>query len=369
MKIDIKATSLFPAHQKEIQDYFHVLTQALSKRFEVLPAVFNNLSGMFESFLALNREHEHIAPLMDATSRIVQWLYSMPAASLKETYATSSEFWREANDSFWSMSNSNPETNPEYTFRENVDKRFDTIYRVLEFMIKKEGYLICRLEHTGDDVPEKFDLTTSVERCMTFLGRFPGLAVKEVALKQIPLNQWRNISAHKNFTCNGNKITVTYGRNAIKSTELTWEEIESACVEIYRMRINIKIIACIVLIVLAARDKELLALAKISPKTALLDINYFFESRNFSITRFELLKELVIQGQKPSIPEGLSVFNVEFDHNEETDAQLVAILQAVAAALAAVFGDHNSLPPKEKVVLHFNSTSRSSEFHLIYTFV
>jgi hypothetical protein len=366
MKVDIKRDSLFPGNEKEIQEYFELFTLALSEKFEVPSFIFKNLSGLFELFLTLNRESNHIAPIREAVTAIIEWLDTVSPTSVRETFEQTSAYWREANDSFWSMLNSNPTTNDQYSFRENADKLFDTINRVLEFMIKKEGYLLARFEDRNESELRKYDLFSIIERCVTFLNRYPDLAIDNGALMQIPLNQWRNISAHKDFTCWGDKINVTYGRNSVKKAQLSRGEIENACMEIYRTRINVKIITSIVLIVLAARHEQLISIIEFSPKTFLYDINYFFAGRDFRLTQFELTEELVINGEKAQVPEGFSVFNVSFSHKEDTDEQLLFIIQAIARALSHVFGEHNSFPPKEKVVLYFTG---DPAFHMIYTYV
>lgn len=368
MKIELNNVSLFPGDEKEVRDYFRSFIYSLAEQYKVPSAVFNNLLGLFELFLYTNREGQDLDAIQDAVSKVLEWLENLNSDVLKHTYEISSEYMREANDSFWSMSNSNPTTSSDYSFAENVDKIFDSINRVLEFMIKREGYLISLYESRFNVVPKKVDLFTVIESSLAFLNRFTGLAVNSDNLKGIPLNQWRNISAHRDYSCNGEVVCVSYGRNIIKEECISWRDLEVAFLEIYRLRANVKFVVSIVLIVLTVRNDELADLVKYSPKSLLNDINLFFTDEGFCITRFEKSEGLVIDGKQQKTPEGFVVFDVEFMHKESTDEQLCLTIRAVSEALSSVFGEHNSLPQKEKVLLHYRSVSPCSGFHMVYTF-
>lgn len=49
------------------------------------------------------------------------------------------------------------------------------------------------------------------------------------------------------------------------------------------------------------------------------------------------------------------------------DARLIDIVLRIANVLSHIFSENNSLPEKEKVLLHFSRTP-DNEFHMLYSY-
>ncbi|WP_220791950.1 hypothetical protein, partial [Pseudomonas amygdali] len=148
------------------------------------------------------------------------------------------------------------------------------------------------------------------------------------------------------------------------------EELGRVCMEIYKFRVGVKLVTGLALIILAARGQDLIEAVQLSPRSFLHDLNYLLGRYGAQVESFELLDELVMDGKKFEVPDGFSIFDVKIacgDAKDSDDARLPDMAVRIAKVLSCVFGDHNSLPEKEKILLHF-SRSPDNGFHMIYTY-
>lgn len=301
---------------------------------------------------------------------MIEWFASLDKSDAKVVFTKAYESCTEANDSFWSMINSDPRTNNEYSFKENIDKRFDTIYRVLEFMVAKEGWLIAASQSEKVDVHESMPLNNLLSSCKSFLGEDNNLAIVNDNLFDIPLNQWRNIAVHKSYKCLGRKVYASYGRNNVTNATLSEDELDRACMEIYKLRVGIKFIVGLTLNILAARNQDFIDVSPPSPRSFLHDLNYFLKEFGAQVESFRILDDLDLGGNKLEVPDDISIFGVKFTYDivdTSDDTRLLEIVCLIANALSHIFSESNSLPEKEKVLLHF-SRSPDNGFHMFYSY-
>lgn len=370
MKITPVNTSLFGKDSELIKNYFEYFSELLAERFEVQPEAFATYLGTFELFLMTRMWDGDLSSLEEKINMLLEWFSSLDKSVAKAIFVKADESCREANDSFWSMINSDPRTNNEYSFKENIDKRFETINSVLEFMVAREGWLIAAFQIKKTDVSEAISLNSLLSSCKSFLGEDGNLAIVNENLFDIQLNQWRNIAAHKSYKCFGGKVNATYGRNLVNIATLSEDELERACMEIYKLRIGIKLIVGLTLNIVAARNQDFIDVALPSPRSFLHDLNYFLEKYGAQVESFMLLNELVVGGNKIEVPDDFSIFDVKFtyDGGDTSDnARLLDIVLRIANVLSHIFSENNSLPEKEKVLLHF-SRSPDNEFHILYSY-
>ncbi|MGP0872442.1 hypothetical protein ACJ8QF_19965 [Serratia sp. CY81684] len=370
MKITPVNTSLFGKDSKLIKNHFEYFSELLAERFEVQPEVFATYLGTFELFLMTRTWDGDLSSLEEKINMLLEWFASLDKSVAKAVFVKADEGCREANDSFWSMINSDPRTNNEYSFKENIDKRFETINSILEFMVAREGWLIAAYQIKKADVRKVISLNDLLSSCKSFLGEEGNLAIVNENLFDIPLNQWRNIAAHKSYKCFGGKINASYGRNIIKIATLSEDELERACMEIYKLRIGIKLIVGLTLNIVAARNQDFIDVALSSPRSFLHDLNYLLEKYGAQVESFMLLNELAVGGNKIEVPDDFSIFEVKFTYygsDTSDDARLIDIVLRIANVLSHIFSENNSLPEKEKVLLHFSRTP-DNEFHMLYSY-
>ena len=143
MKVTPVNTSLFGEDSEFIKNYFESFTELLAERFQVQPEAFATYLGTFELFLMTRGGNGDFSPLEAAVNILMEWFASLDKSVAKTVFVKAEEGCREANDSFWSMINSDPRTRDEFSFKENIDKQFETVNRVLEFMVAREGGLIA----------------------------------------------------------------------------------------------------------------------------------------------------------------------------------------------------------------------------------
>lgn len=370
MKVTPVNTSLFGEDSEFIKSYFESFTELLAERFQVQPEAFATYLGTFELFLMTRGGNGDLSPLEAAVNILMEWFASLDKSVAKAVFVKAEEGCREANDSFWSMINSDPRTRDEFSFKENIDKQFETVNRVLEFMVAREGWLIASFQGEKVDVGEEIPLYILLEHCRSFLGKDSNLAVVNENLFNIPLNQWRNIAAHKSYKCLGGKVNASYGRTLEKVVTLSGDELERACMEIYKLRIGVKLVVGLTLTIVAARNQDFIDVAQLSPRSFLHDLNYLLKKYGAQVESFELLNDLVVDGYKTEVPDDFSIFDVKFTYDDadtSDDARLPDISVRIANVLSNIFSEHNTLPEKEKVLLHF-SRSPDNGFHMFYSY-
>lgn len=169
MKITPVNTSLFGKDSKLIKNYFEYFSELLAERFEVQPEVFATYLGTFELFLMTRTWDGDLSSLEEKINMLLEWFASLDKSVAKAVFVKADEGCREANDSFWSMINSDPRTNNEYSFKENIDKRFETINSILEFMVAREGWLIAAYQIKKADVRKVISLNDLLSSCKSFL--------------------------------------------------------------------------------------------------------------------------------------------------------------------------------------------------------
>lgn len=159
-----------------------------------------------------------------------------------------------------------------------------------------------------------------------------------------------------------------YGRTLENVVTLSGDELERACMEIYKLRIGVKLVVGLTLTIVAARNQDFIDVAQLSPRSLLHDLNYLLKKYGAQVESFELLNDLVVDGYKTEVPDDFSIFDVKFTYdNADTsdDARLPDISVRIANVLSNIFSEHNTLPEKEKVLLHF-SRSPDNGFHMFY---
>lgn len=140
--------------------------------------------------------------------------------------------------------------------------------------------------------------------------------------------------------------------------------------EIYKLRIGIKLIVGLTLNIVAARNQDFIDVALSSPRSFLHDLNYLLEKYGAQVESFMLLNELAVGGNKIEVPDDFSIFEVKFTYygsDTSDDARLIDIVLRIANVLSHIFSENNSLPEKEKVLLHFSRTP-DNEFHMLYSY-
>lgn len=80
----------------------------------------------------------------------------------------------------------------------------------------------CLFQREKVDVGEEIPLHILLEHCRSFLGKDSNLAVVNENLFNIPLNQWRNIAAHKSYKCLGGKVNARLWENSRKRCHAFW---------------------------------------------------------------------------------------------------------------------------------------------------
>ncbi|QXH95744.1 hypothetical protein HU749_004980 [Pseudomonas ogarae] len=370
MKVTPANTSLFGEDARVVKGYFESFAEFLAEKFEVQSEMFATYLGTFELFLMTREGGEDLSFLEVAVNALVEWFGELDKLVARAIFIKAEEGCREGNDSFWSMLNSDPRIRNDYSFKENVDKQFEVIGKVLEFMVAREGWLIAAFQRNHFDVEKDIPLHLLWDGCRSFFGEDGNLAVVGENLFGVPLNQWRNIAAHKSYKCLGGKIEASYGRDVVKVVTLSGDELGRACMEIYKFRIGIKLVTGLALTIVAARGQDLAEAVQLSPRSFLHDLNYLLGRYGAQVETFELLSELVVNGEKFEVPDDFSIFDVKFacdDAGGSDDARLPNMAVRIAKVLSYIFGDHNNLPGKERILLHF-SRSPDNGFHMIYTY-
>ncbi|MEB0109333.1 hypothetical protein [Pseudomonas sp. MH9.3] len=370
MKIIVDSGTLFPEAEYEVNAYFKRFVSETASRFDTRPEYLGHLIGLFELLLSLNDSEHGFTDARLAVDTLMDWVSGKDKTLLVELFKTSNANWNEANSSFWSMRNSNVIAHEENDYREKVSGYFDTINKTLEFLVKKEGYLIACLvsDKRSKGIPKSFELFDVLQKCIMFFDGFPALSVNRDVLLHIPFNQWRNIAAHKDFACFNNVVTVVYGKDPKRTAELSLPELELCAREIYRFRVNIQFVTSVVNNLLAIKNEALMTGMTTTPKAFLVTVNYMLKAQGVQLASFSLAQGLFVEGEQQEIPEDVIIYDIDFESTIDDDLELCRILSAVSRAMGSIFGEYNSLPRKEQVRLHYRAQLASHIYHMVYTF-
>lgn len=370
MKIQPNIPSIFPEHQDKLIKSFELFSEGLSEKFDVPRELFRNHYGVFELTLALTQDSKVIDDHFDMICNFTAELINANVDI--ELISKSIEHLDEGIAAFNSMKNSAIVVRDDYSFKENVDSLFDSINKIIEHMIKKEGSFITHQELINDNqtVSNNYTLFTVINNCEKFLLKSRLCSVNHKNLLNIPVNQWRNISAHRDYECKNHRISLEYGRGERKNLEISIEDLEGVLTEVYRMRVNIKFVTGVALSILSLKYLPHDFKKVGTPlKNSLLDFNYYLMNEGVSILKFLEVKRFIINGIELENNKNKTLYDIEFGTSKEFNSDALAVKwKRIATAISFTFSNYNNLPDREEVLFHIYSTSVEPEFNMIISF-
>ncbi|HCG5296693.1 TPA: hypothetical protein NJZ52_004458 [Vibrio parahaemolyticus] len=370
MKIQPYIPSIFPEHHGELIKSFELFSEGLSEKFDVPKEIFRNHYGVFELTLALTQDSRVIEDHFDMICNFTAELINKNVGI--ELISKSIEHLDEGIAAFNSMKNSAIVARDDYSFKENVDSVFDSINKIIEHMIKKEGSFITHQELINDNqtVSNNYSLFTVIDNCEKFLLKSRLCSVNHKKIFNVPVNQWRNISAHRDYECKNHRIYLEYGRGERKKLEISIEDLDRVLTEVYRMRVNIKFVTGIVLSILSSKYLPHDFKKVGTPlKNLLSDFNYYLINEGVSILKFLKVERFIINEIEYENKENKKLYEIEFGASKDFNSDELAVKwKGIATAISLAFSDYNNLPNREEVVFHIYSTSFEPKFNMIISF-
>lgn len=332
--------------------------------------------GVFELALAMapRSEEKHLEDWLTTIKILTNWLLDnekkLGDVFFKKAFINIDE----GIQSFWSMKNSII-TNPDnYSFQEIIENQFDCLDKIIEKMIRFEGYLISSKNHFDDtgEVYSDFSSNKAFKHCESFFKDYDSIKINDEKLLSIQVTQWRNIAAHKSYSCRNNEISISYGNYPkIKKRKITQEDLQQVILEVYRFRINIKLSLGIVLTTVLWKSLSAIDLVEFSSRGFLMDLNYFIRDLGVNIIRFESVSAFNIEGEckiaTSDCPEH-HLYEIEFESTIDEPDSLAKIIFNISEMIILMFNEHNSLPKKEEVMFYFQDKKRNPQFHMVRSF-
>ncbi|MGW9128655.1 hypothetical protein ACWGPW_27200 [Paenibacillus chitinolyticus] len=238
------------------------------------------------------------------------------------------------------------------SFRKKTAYRFSMIHQIIEHMLKRESYLL----YVSFNVENETSIVKDVKlnEIIEILLKLPFEYFKSIdqnKLKNISLNQWRNIAAHSSYECINETIECTYSNN--KNKVITLSELDEVISEIYGLRLFVKLVTNLTLEILQIRLPKYQKVMMFVPESVVTDLNTYYEQFKTRIKAIELKDSIMIEDKLYS-QENESYFeiDIESEYNERLTVVQLAILSIIQ--LSNIINGNNCSVKLEDLVWIFN---------------
>lgn len=331
---------------RKILDYFQSLYKIDMK------SSFHNYKLLRLLFcLAPHKSNILVESLIESVKFIIE-THDLKLATMNDLVADSFKKRDEALYFFWEyICTAKLIRDENLSFRKKTAYRFTMIHQILEHMLKREAYLLYSAFQVSNekDIVKDVKLNEIIETLLMLpFEYFKNIDSKN--LKNISINQWRNIAAHSSYECSNEKIDFTYSNN--KRKVITLEELDKVIAEIYSLRLFVKLITNLTLDILQIRFSKYKRELRYVPETVVFDLNTYYEQFDSRIRAFELKDSIMIENK--SYKEGNeSYLEVEFESNYDERLKVVQLALLSIIQFSNIINEYNSTVKLEDVVWIF----------------
>ncbi|MFD1885489.1 hypothetical protein [Paenibacillus wenxiniae] len=237
------------------------------------------------------------------------------------------------------------------SFRKKTSYRFSMIHQISEHMLKREAYLLYAAFQVSNVENVKKDIALNDTIQMLLLLPFEYFKnIDSHKLKDISINQWRNIAAHSSYECKNETIEIAYSNNKTKTISL--KELDIVISEIYSLRIFVKTVTNLCLDILQIKFPEYIEESRYVPETTMIDINAYYEKFETKITKFELSDSVRINDLLYKV-EGESYFKIEIESTYSDRLEVVKLTFLSLIQLSKTINEYNCTVKLEDIVWVF----------------
>lgn len=237
------------------------------------------------------------------------------------------------------------------SFRKKTSYRFSMINQIAEHMLKRESYLLYAAFQVSNAESVKKDINLNETIQMLLLLPFEYFKnIDSHNLKDVSINQWRNIAAHSSYECKNETIEITYSNNKTKT--ITLEELDIVITEIYCLRLFVKIVTNLCLDILQIKFPEYVEESRYVPETTLIDLNAYYEEFETRITTFKLSDSIMIEDLLYKV-EGESYFKIEIESIYSNRLDVVKLSLLSLLQLSKTINEYNCTVKLESIVWVF----------------
>ncbi|PWV99464.1 hypothetical protein DFQ01_11440 [Paenibacillus cellulosilyticus] len=229
MKVDFEyEEDLFP---KKITDFSKAVTKFVLEYFQtnykmdMSRSLHNYKLIRLLIMLNPNKIDKLSGTLIDAVEFIIK-TYNVNSKIMNDIVIDSIKKQEEALHFFWEYtSTARLLKDKKISFRKKTAYRFNMIHQIVEHMLKRESNLLYFAFQVANkkNVVKDTKLNEIVETLLILPFEY-FKSMDQNKLKNISINQWRNIAAHSSYECRNETIECTYSNN--KSKVITLSELD-----------------------------------------------------------------------------------------------------------------------------------------------
>ncbi|MGG4482180.1 hypothetical protein [Paenibacillus illinoisensis] len=237
------------------------------------------------------------------------------------------------------------------SFRKKTAYRFGMIHQISEHMLKREAYLLYAAFQVSNIKDIKVDINLNETIQMLFSLPFEYFNnIDSCNLKNVSVNQWRNIAAHSSYECKNETIEIIYSNH--RTEIITLKELDGVIAEIYSLRLFVKLVTNLSLDILQMKFPEYISESRFVPETTVIDLNAYYERFETRITSFKLSDSIMIEDQIYKV-NGESYFEIEIKSTYILRLEVVKLALLSLLQLTKTINEYNSTVKLENIVWVF----------------
>ena len=239
----------------------------------------------------------------------------------------------------------------QYNMRGQSMQLLNALAQLIENVLKKECYIISETNVKEGLCQPPQNLYQIIESLFLIIDD-NYLETITSNLRNVSINQFRNIVAHASFQVKNNKICAYYGNNHY--IELTIDETEKILYQVYRLRTFVKLITNLSIDIMLAKFPSLQTEIKVPAETLVKNVNFYLSPLKTEITSFEIADNYIIEKETLSIPD-FTYFILEIESRNSNDLDAVKCILLSLIEFKNALGSENNLPDVENIIwgLHF----------------
>jgi hypothetical protein len=237
------------------------------------------------------------------------------------------------------------------SFRKKTAYRFGMIHQISEHMLKREAYLLYAAFQVSNikDIKVDINLNETIQMLLSLPFEYFN-NIDSCNLKNVSINQWRNIAAHSSYECKNEAIEISYSNH--RTEIITLKELDGVIAEIYSLRLFVKLVTNLSLDILQMKFPEYISESRFVPETTVIDLNAYYERFETRITSFKLSDSIMIEDQIYKV-NGESYFEIEIESTYILRLEVVKLALLSLLQLTKTINEYNSTVKLENIVWVF----------------
>lgn len=339
---------IFDLEDSDVKDLFNNFVYKLENKLQIELYGLKHEFELFKLFCicnigcleeSLNQLVNTIYYIMDAYSKEKNQFKDMVKICINKRDEALNFFWEYLDE----VERYKKIRSEKYNFRSKANTLLNLFQRLIENIIKREAYLLCQVNFImkNDNSININDRLYDIIQNIFTTPTYNNLSDFQNKLSGISINQYRNIVAHSSFTLRNNKIYAFIGKN--KEKGMTLDEAEEIFLEIYKLRLWLKLCLNLTIDIMLNIYPELRRLHQVIPESFIISFNSALKENGITVESYEIADSFVLDNniinQKDQV-----FFTLEVISKKHPIIETITILLLTIEDLYPMFSEKNNFP-------------------------